>query len=566
MTGLNSLEIAQSVELKPITQIAEELGVKEDELIPYGKYKAKISLKILERLPKERKAKYILVTAMNPTPFGEGKTTTSIGLTQGLAKLGKKAVVTLREPSMGPVFGIKGGGTGGGYSQVLPMEDINLHFTGDIHAVTSSHNLLAAMIDNHLFREKEPKLDVHGIVWKRVLDMNDRALRNIIVGLGGPKNGIPRETGFDITAASEIMAILALTTGYDDLEKRLGEIIIAYDKNNKAIHARDIKASGAMSVVMKDAIMPNLVQTLEGQPALIHAGPFANIAHGSSSILADKIALGLADYVVTEAGFGADLGAEKFFNIKARTSGIFPDAVVLVVSIRAIKMHGGAFKITPGQKLPEDIIAKEDIEAVTKGFENVKAHIDNLHKFGVPVVVVINKRPTDNPSELETVLKLAIEAGAEKAVIGDPFGKGGEGMIEAAKAVIEAAEMPSNPKPLYDLKLPVEEKIEIIAKEIYGADGVIYTSEAKKDIQLIKENGYNDLPICMAKTQYSLSDNPALLGRPKGFKVTVSRVRLSAGAGFIYPLLGKMLTMPGLSYTPAAENMKLENGVIKGLY
>lgn len=554
----SDIEIAQNAKMQPITEVAKKCDILEDELELYGKYKAKVSLDVLKRLEDKPDGKLILVTAINPTPAGEGKTTTNIGLSMGLNKIGKKAITTLREPSLGPCFGVKGGAAGGGYSQVVPMEDINLHFTGDIHAITTAHNLLAALLDNHIHQGNKLNIDPRRIVWKRVLDMNDRALRNIVVGLGGRANGVPREDGFDITVASEIMAILCLATSLEDLKERIGNMIVAYTYDNKPVTANDLDATGALTILLKDAIKPNLVQTLENTPAFIHGGPFANIAHGCNSIMATKLALKLADYVVTEAGFGADLGAEKFFDIKCRFAGLKPDCAVIVATVRALKNHGG---------VPKDKLNEENLEALEKGFGNLEKHIENVQKFGVPVVVAINEFPTDTEKELKLLFDKCKEAGAE-VVLSKVWAKGGEGGVELAKKVVETIEKkPSNFKPLYDVKLPIKEKIEIIAKEIYGADGVDFTKKCEKQIKQIEELGLDKMPICMAKTQYSLSDDPTLKGRPTGFRVTVREIKVSAGAKFLVALTGDIMTMPGLPKVPAANNMDIsKDGEITGLF
>lgn len=554
----SDIEIAQQAKLKPVMEIAAQLGIHDDEIEPYGKYKAKVSLDVYKRLADKPDGKLILVTAITPTPAGEGKTTTSVGLTDGLAKLGKKVMVCLREPSLGPSFGVKGGAAGGGYAQVVPMEDINLHFTGDLHAITTAHNLLAALLDNHLHQGNELGIDPRQVVLRRVMDLNERALRNVIIGLGGKANGVPRESGFDITVASEVMAILCLANSLTDLKERFSRMVVAYTYDGKPVTAADLQAQGSMTVLMKDAIKPNLVQTLENTPAFVHGGPFANIAHGCNSIMATKTALKLADYVVTEAGFGADLGAEKFFDVKCRYGGLKPAAAVIVATVRALKMHGG---------VPKSDLATENIEALRKGFANLEKHIENVGKFGVPAVVAINVFPTDTQAELDTLFELCRNAGAEVA-ISEVWAKGGEGGKELAQKVLDTIEKkPSNFKVLYDLDLPVKEKIEIIAKEIYGADGVNYTDSALKEIARYEEMGYGKLPVVMAKTQYSLSDDPTKLGRPTGFKITVREVRLSAGAGFLVAITGSIMTMPGLPKKPAAFNIDIdENGKITGLF
>ncbi|HBT50285.1 MAG: Formate--tetrahydrofolate ligase [Caldanaerobacter subterraneus] len=553
----SDIEIAQEAKMLHIRDVAAKLGIEEDYLEYYGKYKAKISPALWDKIKDRKDGKLILVTAITPTPAGEGKTTTTVGLGQALAKLGKKAMIALREPSLGPSFGIKGGAAGGGYSQVVPMEDINLHFTGDIHAITAAHNLLAAMIDNHIHHGNELNIDIRTITWKRAMDMNDRALREIIVGLGGKANGYPRQDGFIITVASEIMAILCLSHDLMDLKRRLGDIIVAYDKDGNPVTARDLKADGAMAVLLKDAIKPNLVQTIENVPAFVHGGPFANIAHGCNSLIATKYGLKLADYLVTEAGFGADLGAEKFFDVKARIGGLTPNAAVVVATVRALKMHGGVKK--------EDL-QKEDVEAVRRGIENLEKQVENVRKFGVPVVVALNKFVFDTEREIEEVRKACDRIGVDMAVA-EVWEKGGEGGIELAEKVIKAADTPSNFRFLYDVNLPIKDKLHIIATEIYGADGVEYTASALKDIANIEKLGLDKMPIVVAKTQYSLSDDPKLLGRPRGFKITVRELRISRGAGFIVALTGDIMTMPGLPKHPAAENIDIdENGRIKGLF
>lgn len=563
----SSLEIAQEANIRPITEIAEKYGIKNEELELRGPYIAKVRFTdILKRFP-ERKGKYILVTGITPTPFGEGKTVHTIGLTQAFGKLGKKAVCCLRQPSMGPVFGIKGGAAGGGYSQVLPMEDINLGFTGDIERVTGAHNLLSAMIDNSLTKGNKLNIDVDNVLFRRVMDMNDRSLRDVVIGLGGKANGPPRQTGFDISAASEVMAILALAKDYKDLRKRLGEIIIGYTETGNAITAEQIKAPGAMTAILKDAIKPNLVQTMDGQACFMHAGPFANIAHGCNSILADEVALRVADYVFTEAGFAADLGAEKFINIKCRQSGMIPDAAVIVSSIRALKMHGDAYKIIPGRPVPREEIEEENVEAAVKGCSNLIRHIENLRKFGLPVIVAINRFATDTDAEIEAVRKEASKAGAEAVVPTSVFLNGAEGGVEIAKEILKALDKHKNFKFLYDENISIKEKIETICKEIYRADGVVYSPVVDSRIKKFEEDGLRKLSICMAKTHLSLSDNPILKGAPDGFTVTIDDIRVSAGAGFIYPIAGKMLTMPGLPPIPSAANIEVdEHGKISGLF
>lgn len=552
------VQIAQEAKMIPINDVAAKLGISDENLINYGKYKAKVSLDVLEELKDKPDGKLILVTAINPTPAGEGKTTTNIGLSMGLNKIGKTAITAIREPSLGPSFGMKGGAAGGGYAQVVPMEDINLHFTGDFHAITTSHNLISALLDNHIQQGNELNIDPRRIVWKRVMDMNDRALRNIIIGLGGKPNGVPREDGFDITVASEIMAIFCLASSLEDLKERVGNIIIAYRYDGSPVFVKDIHAQGAVALLMKDAMDPNLVQTLENTPALIHGGPFANIAHGCNSMLATKLSLKLAEYTITEAGFGADLGAEKFFDIKARFGDLKPDAAVIVATVRALKHHGGAKK---------EELGIENLEQLSRGFENLEKHIENIHKFGVPAIVAINQFPTDTEAELKFVLERCKELGAE-AVLSEVWAKGGEGGIELAKKVVEVAESKqSNFKLLYDADEPIKVKIEKIAKEIYGADGVDFTKSCEKTIVNIEKMGFDKMPICMAKTQYSLSDDPTLLGRPSGFRVTVREIRVSRGAGFLVALTGDIMTMPGLPKVPAANNIDiLPSGEIVGLF
>ncbi len=564
----SDLEIAQAAKMLPITEIAAKMGLEEDEIILYGKYKAKIEFEaVLERLKDKPNGKLIDVTAINPTPLGEGKTVTSIGLTQALGKIGKNVCLTLREPSLGPVFGIKGGAAGGGYSQVVPMEDLNLHFTGDIHAVGAANNLLAAMIDTHILLGNKLNIDPLSVSWRRVVDISDRALRDIVVGLGGRANGYPRQTGFDITVASEVMAILALATSLKDLRQRLGKIVIGTTYDGQPVTAEDLGAAGAMTVLLKDALKPNLIQTLEYQPCIMHTGPFANIAHGNNSIVADLVALKCADYVVTESGFGADMGAEKMMNIKCRYMGITPDCVVITCTIRALKMHGGAFDVRPGKPIDEELVKKENMPALEKGCENLTKHIENMKLFGVPVVVTINRRVTDTEAEIELVKKIAEQAGVVACVPIDVWAKGGAGGTEAAEAVVEACNQPKNFKFLYELDWPIKQKIETIATKIYGADGVDYSPEAERKIELFTKLGYDKLPICMAKTQYSLSHDPNLKGAPKGFRLPIRDIRASVGAGFLYPLCGEMMTMPGLPSRPAAVDVDIdENGRTVGLF
>lgn len=554
---LSDIQIAQQAVLKPITKIAQELGIEEEELEPYGRYKAKVNDKLFQRVKDRKDGRLVLVTAINPTPAGEGKTTVTTGLGQAMAKIGKKAVIALREPSLGPVFGVKGGAAGGGYSQVLPMEDINLHFTGDMHAITAANNLLCALLDNHIHQGNSLNIDPRRILIKRCLDMNDRELRNIVAGLGGRINGVPREDGFVITVATEIMAILCLASDLMDLKRRFGEILVAYTYSGEPVYAKNLKAEGAMTALMKDAVMPNLVQTLEGTPAIMHGGPFANIAHGCNSVRATRLALKLADYCITEAGFGSDLGAEKFFDIKCRLSGLKPSAVVLVATVRALKYNGG---------VPKAELSAENLEALEKGVANLKAHIENMRKYQVPVVVAINRFLSDSDRELQLIEKTCADCGADFAMT-EVFAKGGEGGKALAQKVVAACEKPSNFTPIYSGQLTIAEKVETLAKEIYGADGVTYTAAAQKALKEIQALGGDKLPVCVAKTQYSLSDNPALLGRPKGFQITVRDMKLSNGAGFVVIYTGDIMTMPGLPKVPAAEKIDVTaDGVIEGLF
>ena len=553
------IEIAQDAKLKLITEIAQIVGIQDDFVEQYGKYKAKIDLNLYNKLKDKPNGKLVYVTAITPTPAGEGKTTTAVGVTQAFGKLNKKVMLCLREPSLGPTFGVKGGAAGGGYSQVVPMEDINLHFTGDIHAVGAAHNLLAAMLENHIVKGNELKIDTARIIWRRVMDICDRQLRNIVVGLGGKVNGVPLESGFDITVASEVMAILCLASDMEDLKERLGNILVAYNVDNQPVYAKDLKAVGAMALLLKDAIKPNLVQTLEGQPAFIHGGPFANIAHGNNSIIATKMALKMADYVVTEGGFAADLGAEKFFNIVTRTSGLKPDVVILVATIRALKYHGGVNKAELNQ---------ENLEALRAGIANLDQHIDNItNKFGLPVVVAINRFPSDTQKELEMLQSHCKEKGARVAV-SEVVTRGGQGGIELASEVLEALKKDiNNFKPIYELELSLEDKIKTLAKEIYRADNVVFTAQASKELKRLAELGYGKLPVCMAKTQTSFSDDPSLKGAPRGWNLTVREVKVSAGAGFVVAITGTMMTMPGLPKEPAAERMDiLKDGTIVGLF
>lgn len=551
------VQIAQEARLRPITEIAEKLGIKEDELEQYGRYKAKINNSVMTRLKDQPDGKLILVTAINPTPAGEGKTTTNVGLSMALERIGKNVMTTLREPSLGPCFGIKGGAAGGGYSQVVPMEDINLHFTGDFHAITSAHNLLAAMLDNHIHQGNKLRIVTKNIVWDRVLDMNDRALRHIVIGMGKKGDGVTRESSFQITVASEIMAILCLAEGIEDLKDRLGRMVVAYNEDKEPVTAADLNAVGAMALLLKDAIKPNLVQTLENTPAIVHGGPFANIAHGCNSVVATKTALKLADYVITEAGFGADLGAEKFLDIKCRYAGLKPDTVVIVATIRALKYNGG-------KALSE--LSIEDLEALSRGASNLKRHIENIRKFGIPSVVAINRFPTDTDAEIELIREKCKEEGVD-TVLSEVFTKGGEGGIELAHKVVDICEnKESKFKPIYPLDMSIKEKIEKVAREIYGADGVNYEDDAAKKIKSLTNLGFDRLPVCIAKTQYSFSDDPGLLGAPSGFNIHVRDVKISAGAGFIVVLTGEIMTMPGLPRIPHAEGMDiLEDGTIIGL-
>ncbi len=557
---LSDIEIAQQATMKPIRDIAAGLDIPEEELEYYGKYKAKLSEELFARLANKPDGKLILVTAINPTPAGEGKTTTSVGLGQAMARIGKKAVIALREPSLGPVFGIKGGAAGGGYAQVLPMEDINLHFTGDMHAITAANNLLCALLDNHMQQGNALSIDPRQILMKRCLDMNDRALRNIVCGLGGRVNGVPREDGFIITVASEVMAILCLAADLPDLKRRLGNILCAYTYDGKPVYARDLQAQGAMAALLKDALKPNLVQTLEGTPALMHGGPFANIAHGCNSVRATRLSLKLADYCITEAGFGSDLGAEKFLDIKCRMAGLSPDAVVLVATVRALKYNGG---------VPKAGLAEENVAALEKGIVNLQAHIENMHKYGLPVVVAINRFHTDTDAELAVIDRCCREWGVEYA-LSEVFAKGGAGGEALARKVVEVIDRTAGTThfaPIYPDDMPLKEKIETVAREIYGADGVDFSPAALKGIAAAEELGAGRYPVCIAKTQYSLSDNPALLGRPSGFRLSVREVRLSAGAGFLVALAGSIMTMPGLPKVPAANAIDVdESGKITGLF
>lgn len=555
---LTDVQIAQSAEMKPIKEIAEQLGLGEEDLELYGKYKAKISLETISKVKDNPDGKLILVTAINPTPAGEGKTTTMIGLSQALNKLGKKSVVAMREPSLGPCFGVKGGAAGGGYAQVVPMEDINLHFTGDIHAITTANNLIAAMLDNSIQQGNPLDIDTRQIVWKRVVDLNDRALRHIVVGLGGKPNGVPREDGFDISVASEVMAILCLATSLEDLKKRAGRMIVAYNHAGEPVTVDDIQATGAVTLLLKDAIKPNLVQTLDHTPVFVHGGPFANIAHGCNSVMATQLAMKLGDYAITEAGFGADLGAEKFLDIKCRQAGLKPDAVVIVATVRALKMHGGVAKKDLGE---------ENLEALRKGIENLEKHIENIAKYNLPSVVAINAFPTDTEAELQLLNEICKSKGVDVA-ISQVWAKGADGGIELAEKLLDVLETKkADFKPIYDIELPIAEKIRTIAKEIYGADDVIFTKKVTNKIKKYEEQGLGNLPICVAKTQYSLSDDPTLLGRPGGFKVTINELIPNTGAGFLVAISGDIMRMPGLPKVPAAVGMDIdENGTIVGLF
>ena len=552
------VQIAQEAKMKDITEISAHLNIDDEDLIQYGHYKAKVDLRVFDKLKDKKDGKLILVTAINPTPAGEGKTTVNIGLSMALNKLGKKAISALREPSLGPSFGVKGGAAGGGYAQVVPMADINLHFTGDFHAITSANNLISAMLDNHIHQGNEQGIDIRRVVWKRCVDLNDRALRNIVVGLGGKSNGYPREDGFDITVASEIMAILCLSTSLENFKERVSRVIIAYRRDGSPVYVKDIKAQGAVTLLMKDAIMPNLVQTLENTPALIHGGPFANIAHGCNSIMATKLGMKLADYTVTEAGFGADLGAEKFLDIKCRFGDLKPSAAVIVATIRALKHHGGATK---------ENYDKEDLVALEKGFANLEKHIENIKKFGLPAIVSINRFPSDTENEIKFIEDRLAKMGVECSLT-EVFVKGGDGALDLAEKVIKVCdEGKANFKPLYDVNLSIKEKLEIIAKEVYGADGVEFTVPAMKNVKNLEKLGLDKMPICVAKTQYSLSDNPDLLARPEGFHIVVREVKVSNGAGFLIALTGSIMTMPGLPKVPAADNIDiLPSGEIVGLF
>ena len=563
--SLNDLAIARSIPLRPLAEVARIMGLGPDDLEPYGHTKAEVKLDLLKQPSSRKPAKYIVVTAITPTPLGEGKTVHTVGISQALNRIGKRACCVIRQPSMGPVFGIKGGAAGGGYSQVVPPEELNLHLTGDFHAVTAAHNLCAAFLDAHLFHGNELGLDKDQITWRRVLDMNDRALREIEVAHGGDKNGSPRRTGFDITSASEIMAILGLSKDIHDLRKRLGAMVVGYTTDGKPVTAEDLKAAGAMTAILKDALKPTLMQTLEGTPALVHTGPFANIAHGNSSIVADYVAMRCLDFVVTEAGFGADMGAEKFFNIKCRASGLQPDAALLVATVRALKMHSGRFTITAGKPLPEGL-QREDLDALAAGIGNLQKQIENVRLHGIPVVVAVNRFPGDTDAEIEFVEKAAVEAGALEAHVSTLFADGGKGGEALAHALVKAADQPSSFRFLYSSEASLKEKIETLATRIYGADGVDYEPEADKQLALFEERGYGRFPICMAKTQYSLSHDPKLKGRPQGFRFKVRDARVAVGAGFVYPLAGEIMTMPGLGKVPGGARMDIDgDGNVVGM-
>ncbi len=563
----SDIEIAQSAKLVHINKIAEQLGLDPDtDLEHYGKYIAKINLDVLDKLRNRPNAKYVDVTAITPTPLGEGKSTTTVGLGQAMKHIGKHAIVTLRQPSQGPTFGIKGGAAGGGYSQIVPMESFNLHLTGDIHAITAAHNLIAAMIDNHLFHGNALNLDMHNIVWRRVLDLNDRALRNVVIGLGEKADGIPRQTGFDITVASEIMAILALTTSIEDLRARIARMVLAYDKDKKPITAEDLKAAGAATVLLRDAIKPNLMQTLENSPAIVHCGPFANIAHGNSSVLGDMIAVKCADYVITESGFGADIGAEKFFDIKCRASGLRPNAAILVTTVRALKAHTGKYKITPGKPM-DAALTSENVADVEAGAVNMIRHLENMRKFGVNPVVAINVFSTDTDKEIDAIREIAMASGAVGVSVARHWAEGGAGAADLAEMVVQACDQPNDFKFLYPVEWPIRQKIEAIATEVYRADGVDYSPEADKQIDTFEKNGFGNLPICMAKTHLSFTADATVKGAPTGFRLPIREVRASVGAGFIYPICGEMRTMPGLPKSPAAERVDLDDeGKVVGLF
>jgi formate--tetrahydrofolate ligase len=562
----SDLQIAQEAPLRPIAEVAAEIGIPGDYLEPYGHHKAKVSLAVLDSLRDRPQGRYIDVTAINPTPLGEGKTVTTVGLGQALRHIGKNAITCIRQPSLGPVFGIKGGAAGGGYSQVIPMEELNLHLTGDVHAVSMANNLLSAYIDNHIYQGNDLDIDPYSITWRRVVDLNDRNLRNVVTGLGGKLDGLPRETGFDIAVASEVMAVLAIATDLQDMRVRLGRIVIGTNTRGEPVTAEDLKCAGAMAVLMKDAIKPNLLQNLDGGAVFVHAGPFANIAQGNNSVIADKIALKLADYVVTESGFGADMGAEKFMDIKCRISGLQPDCAVIVATVRALKAHSGKFEVTPGKPLDERL-KTEDLHSLAEGIVNLEKHIENMKKFGIPVVTVVNSFPTDTEAEHDFIKTRALAAGADFAVSHQVHAEGGAGGAELAHAVVAACELPKQFRLLYPDDASIKEKIETIATEIYGADGVDYLPAAEAKVKLYTDLGYDDLPICMAKTHLSLSHDPTLKGRPTGWRLPIRDIRASVGAGFLYPLCGDMRTMPGLPKTPAGDAIDLDDsGNVVGLF
>jgi formate--tetrahydrofolate ligase len=564
--SLNDLEIARSIPLRPLSEVARTMGLGPDDLEPYGATKAKIRLDLLKQPATRKPGKYVVVTAITPTPLGEGKTVHTVGISQALNRIGKRAGCVIRQPSMGPVFGIKGGAAGGGYSQVVPPEEMNLHLTGDFHAVTAAHNLAAAFLDAHLFHGNELGLDPQQITWRRVLDMNDRALREVEVGHGGDKNGTPRRTGFDITSASEIMAVLGLSKDIHDLRKRLGATVVGYDRNGKPVTAEDLQVAGAMTAILKDALKPTLMQTLEGTPALVHTGPFANIAHGNSSIVADYVALRCLDFVVTEAGFGADMGAEKFFNIKCRASGLRPDAALLVATVRALKMHSGRYTIQAGKDLP-DGLKREDLDALQAGLGNLEKQIENVRLHGIPVVVAINRFPTDTEAEIDAVRAAALAAGASAAHVSTMFAEGGKGGEELAHALVAATEEPSSFRFLYPLEASLQEKIETLATRVYGADGVDFEPLAARQLAMFEERGFGRFPICMAKTQYSLSHDPNKKGRPTGYRFRVRDARVAVGAGFVYPLAGEIMTMPGLGKVPGGARIDIDqNGNVVGMF
>ena len=563
----SDLEIAQAANLLHIDRIAEQMGLDPDrDLVHYGKHIAKVSLDTIERLQSRPNAKYVVVTALTPTPLGEGKSTMTVGIGQAMKHIGKRSIVTVRQPSQGPTFGIKGGAAGGGHSQIVPMESFNLHLTGDIHAITAAHNLQAAMLDNHLHQGNELNIVPHQVMWQRVVDLNDRALRNVIVGLGAKQDGVPRQTGFDISVASELMACLALTTSLHDLRERLGRIVVAYDEGRKPVTAEDLKSAGAATVLLRDAIMPNLMQTLENTPALVHCGPFANIAHGNSSVLADLIAIKCTDYLFTEAGFGADIGAEKFFNIKCRYSGLRPNAAIVVVTTRALKAHTGKYRIVPGRPLDPGLL-EENVADIEQGSANMVRHIQNLRKFGINPIVAVNHFADDTQKELDAVRRIAVEAGAVGAAVARHWAEGGRGAAEVAELVVDACERPNDFEFLYPLEWPIKKKIEKIATEMYGAGSVTYSQQANRQIRMFERDGFGDLPICVAKTHLSFTADPKVKGAPSGFELPIREVRASVGAGFVYPIAGNMRTMPGLPSSPAAERVDIdENGRVVGLF